>query len=68
MRQPCLQCPPGSGTVGVRPGLCFRCYNRQRAEVSRGKTTWTDLESKGLALPVRTLAERFRGRQIGHGL
>jgi hypothetical protein len=64
MRQPCLQCPPGTGTVGVRRGLCFGCYNRQRNEVSKGLTTWAELERKGLATPVRTPAERFRRWRI----
>jgi hypothetical protein len=64
VRQPCLQCPPGTGTVGVRRGLCFRCYNRQRNEVSKGRTTWTELERQGLAAPSRTPAERFRHWRI----
>jgi hypothetical protein len=64
VRQPCLQCPPGAGTVGMRRGLCFRCYKRQKNEVSKGKTTWADLEGKGLAAPVRTPAERFSGWRI----
>jgi hypothetical protein len=64
VRQPCLQCPPGAGTIGLRRGLCFRCYNRQRQQVRSGKITWTALEKAGLALPARTPAERFRGWRI----
>jgi hypothetical protein len=59
VRQPCLECPPASGTVGMRRSLCFRCYKRAKNEVSKGHTTWAALEKKGLALPARTPVERF---------
>jgi hypothetical protein len=60
MRKPCLQCPPGARTGGIRRGLCFRCYRRRRSQVCQGKTTWAALEKAGLALPAQTPAERHR--------
>ena len=46
---PCLTCP----RVGVRRGLCHRCYQACCTQVRRGNLTWDEAEAAGLARPAR---------------
>ena len=61
-----------SPSVPVVRGLCAVCYRSAKRLVDNGKTTWTELETMGLALPAhqgsRTsglLLRAFRAKQNG---
>jgi len=41
-------------------GLCACCYQVARSMVAAGKTTWEVLETRGLALPSKTMPEGGR--------
>ena len=50
LRPSCLTChqrPP------VCRGCCPRCIKRHQTAVTKGETTWAELEAKGLALPAK---------------
>jgi hypothetical protein len=46
----CLTCKE---RLAYRRGNCLRCYDRYRKSVQAGKTTWAELEEKGLALKAK---------------
>jgi hypothetical protein len=41
-------------------GNCPRCYTRHREAIRAGKTTWAELEQKGLALAVKPRGHAWR--------
>jgi hypothetical protein len=46
----CLTCKE---RFAYRRGNCIRCHGRYANAVRSGKTTWVELEEKGLALPAK---------------
>jgi hypothetical protein len=46
----CLTCKE---RMAYRRGNCNRCYVRYQQAIRDGKTTWTELEEKGLALRAK---------------
>ena len=56
----CLQCPDGAKPFARTRGLCSGCYYRSRLAVRQKKTSWTDLERAGLALPAQQRGQAWR--------
>jgi hypothetical protein len=46
----CLTCKE---RIAYRRGNCNRCYVRYQQAIRDGKTTWAELEEKGLALRAK---------------
>ena len=44
---------PGCGRESKIRGLCGRCGTSARGQIRKGKTTWQQLESLGLAKPAK---------------
>lgn len=51
-RANCLQCP-ALLTAKQSRGLCPTCFKRCSRQIARGKTTWAELEARGVADPAR---------------
>jgi hypothetical protein len=49
----CLQCREDNKARALKRGLCQRCYMRSQKDIKAGKTTWSELEAAGLALPAQ---------------
>jgi hypothetical protein len=53
----CLTC---RARIARSRGCCGPCLARHRKAVAEEKTTWADLEARGLALPVRPMGAGWR--------
>jgi hypothetical protein len=62
----CLQCPQGGKRLVYARGLCQRCYNHARAHIREGKTSWKEMERRGLAQPTTPPGDAWRRRWKGH--
>jgi hypothetical protein len=56
----CLEC---KARLAASRGLCQRCYSQAYQRVRSGKTTWSELEASGLALPLSPHGELRRRRK-----
>ena len=52
----CLTCKE---RVVKSRGNCIRCYGRHLQAIRDGKTTWAELEQKGLALPAKRRGQNW---------
>ena len=52
----CLTCRSG---FGLRRGNCKPCYDRHARAVRLGKTTWAELERRGLAVPAEAPGRKW---------
>jgi hypothetical protein len=53
----CLTC---NQRIARKRGNCYRCYTRHEKDVLAGKTTWAELEQKGLALVLKPRGHAWR--------
>lgn len=54
IRPDCIRESCGRDVYGGGRGLCMSHFSYTSSQVKKGKTTWEDLEKKGLALPKLT--------------
>ena len=51
--------PDCDGVANAR-GLCVGCYAHARSMIEQSKTTWSELERHGLAVPAKPRGRRAR--------
>ena len=54
---------PDCGRIAYQRDICFNCYRRFHRQIVQGKTTWTELEAKGLVAKAK---ERGWGKRSIH--
>ena len=52
---------PGCGNRATARGMCCNCYQKSRAEVAKGHTSWLKLEQEGRAIPRMLEAKYCNG-------
>ena len=65
---PCLSEGCKRDTYGGSRGMCMNHYAMLQAKVKKGKITWEELESIGMARPKLTRAElaHLRSKNVGY--